>query len=245
MNEDTELLLQRLEGLRKHLLDLSNRNRLLNFKHNDRARTHVRVIDELPDVLYQQLRDGKRLRFRSLPEPETEAEDEKQASFLRELEASRTTDPEYKAATASLSDEAADSKMAAIAERELRDRVRERLGMTPWKDESTFSKAEFARRHGLEPGYELPLPADDGASAERHVDNKIQTLLYPREMDRKLSGIVDQARTMLQEAGVNTLHAAFGFLEWAEDDKSDTIHFSPLLLLPGQSEGHISQPWRR
>ena len=64
-------------------------------------------------------------------------------------------------------------------------------------------------------------------------------------MDRKLSGIVDQARTMLQEAGVNTLHAAFGFLEWAEADKSDTIHFSPLLLLPVQIEGQMSKPWRR
>ena len=65
-----DVLLQRLEGLRKNLLDLSNRNRLLSFKHSERARTHVRVIDELPDTLYQRLTDGQRLLFKSLPEPD-------------------------------------------------------------------------------------------------------------------------------------------------------------------------------
>ncbi len=64
-----ELIAGRLRELRKKLLDLTNRNRLLSFKHSDRARTHVRVIDELPDILYEKLSDGDRLVFRSLGSP--------------------------------------------------------------------------------------------------------------------------------------------------------------------------------
>jgi hypothetical protein len=44
-----------IADLRRHLLDLRNSNRLLNFKFSDRARTHVRIVDELPDVLYGNL----------------------------------------------------------------------------------------------------------------------------------------------------------------------------------------------
>ena len=44
-----------IENLRTRLLDLSKRNRLISFKHSDRARNHVRVIDELPDVIYERL----------------------------------------------------------------------------------------------------------------------------------------------------------------------------------------------
>lgn len=40
-----------LEHLRKRLLDLTNRNRLLNFKHGKTG--SIRVIDELPDQLFE------------------------------------------------------------------------------------------------------------------------------------------------------------------------------------------------
>ena len=36
-----------LGALREKLLDLTRRNRTLNYKHSDRARTHIRVIDEI------------------------------------------------------------------------------------------------------------------------------------------------------------------------------------------------------
>ena len=58
-DEAENLLHQRLAGLRDRLLDLSNRNRLLSFKHSERSRTHIRIIDELPDVLFAKLKDGE------------------------------------------------------------------------------------------------------------------------------------------------------------------------------------------
>jgi len=235
---------ERLGGLRARLLDLSNRNRLISFKHSDRARTHIRVVDELPDVLFSRLSNGKRMRFKSLPEPETEPQDEDSEEFLLELEAARATDELYKQEIEALGEDEMSSAKARDIERALRDRVREKLGMPPWVNEGTRSKEEFARLHGIDPNYDLPEPVSNGSDAEKHVDDDIQTLLYPQEMDRKLSGIVDQARTMAQEAGISTLRAAFGFLEWREADQSRIKHFSPLVLLPVTIE-RKSGAWRR
>ena len=63
--------LQALDNLRMRLLDLSARNRLLNFRHTDKA--GLRVIDELPGELVTRLLDDGVLRFRPIPES-TEAE---------------------------------------------------------------------------------------------------------------------------------------------------------------------------
>lgn len=245
-----QLLLQRIEHLRKKLLDLGNRNRLISFKHSDRARTHVRVIDELPGVLFSRLTEGKRMRFKSLPEPETEPLDESSDEFLMELEASRATDEVYVTAMRSLDEADTSSKDAARIERSLHDRVRETLGMEPWVDQSALSKEDFARLHGLEPAYDLPKPFGyggdgDGNEPERWTDDDIQTLLYPRELDRKLTGIVDQSKTMMNEAGVATLRVAFGFLEWMEPPPSDKKHLSPLVLFPATIKGQAARPWRR
>ncbi len=240
-----DLLLQRLEGLRNNLLDLSNRNRLLSFKHSERARTHIRIIDELPDVLFQRLSDGRRIQFKSLPEPEAEPPEERSDLFLMELEAARATHEDYARAMAALADDELNSQKAAEIERALRDDVRETLGLPPWTDERLIPREEFARQNDLEPDYELPWQTEDAEQAGKHSDGDLQTLLFPAEMDRKLSGIVDQARTMLQEAGVNTLYAAFGFLEYFEVGSGQRKHLAPLLLLPVQIDRRMSKPWRR
>ena len=59
-----------LENLRRRLLDLSNRNRLLNFRHTKRG--SLRVIDEIPDQLYTVLLDDKEMRFGAVREPSRE-----------------------------------------------------------------------------------------------------------------------------------------------------------------------------
>ena len=40
-------------------------------------------------------------------------------------------------------------------------------------------------------------------------------------MERKLSSVRDGSRSALSEMGVNTLYAAFGYLEWYESEASD------------------------
>lgn len=59
--------LDSLETLRRRLLDISARNRLLNFPHGRVG--NVRIIDELPNELHQMLLSEEELRFKPVPDP--------------------------------------------------------------------------------------------------------------------------------------------------------------------------------
>jgi len=65
-----------LQDLRAKLLDLSKRNRLLNFRHN---RYCVKIVNEQPNQVFSYLvRDGKSMTFAPLPQPdEPEGDEEK------------------------------------------------------------------------------------------------------------------------------------------------------------------------
>lgn len=67
---DDNLELITLENLRKRLLDLTTRNRLINFKHSKGS--SLRIIDELPDQLVETLLADKEMRFLPVPEPTRE-----------------------------------------------------------------------------------------------------------------------------------------------------------------------------
>jgi superfamily I DNA and/or RNA helicase len=72
MNEsqDNNTTLQALENLRMRLLDLTARNRLINFKHTKRG--SLRIIDELPDQLTEALLSENEMNFLPVPEPTLE-----------------------------------------------------------------------------------------------------------------------------------------------------------------------------
>lgn len=59
--------LQALENLRMRLLDLTGRNRLINFKHTKRG--SLRIVDELPNQLVSTLLAEQEMRFCAIPEP--------------------------------------------------------------------------------------------------------------------------------------------------------------------------------
>lgn len=59
-----------LDLLRSRLLDLTGRNRLLNFHHPKKR--SLRVIDELPDQIVSTLLTGEEMRFQAVPEPTVE-----------------------------------------------------------------------------------------------------------------------------------------------------------------------------
>src|SRR6266403_382024 len=68
-----QLIREAIAKLRLKLLDLTNRNRLLNFKFTDASKKYVRVVDEIPGHLYSKLTGDNakdaRLYFAALPEP--------------------------------------------------------------------------------------------------------------------------------------------------------------------------------
>ncbi len=65
---------ERLERLRTKLLDLSTTNKMLSFRH-PRA-SCLRVVDELPEVLFAGLLDGDPFTFEAVPEPSRRELDE-------------------------------------------------------------------------------------------------------------------------------------------------------------------------
>jgi hypothetical protein len=182
------------------LLDLSNASRLLNYKFSNRSRRQVRLIDQLPNELIDKLKEGKRLVFKSLPEPGDEPEDERSDAFLLTLEQAKRSDEDYLAALGNLDDDD-QGEVTRRIERALRDRLRKTLGMPDRLLRDQIGKAEWARRNGIEPSFDLPAPTTE--LKDSYLDGDLRTLLLPDEMERTLSAINDQARSSLQETGVN------------------------------------------
>jgi hypothetical protein len=70
------LVLATLNKLRAKLLDLTMSNRLLNFKPSEKSRNHIRIIDEIPEVLFDKLEAARELEFTWIDEPELDPPDE-------------------------------------------------------------------------------------------------------------------------------------------------------------------------
>jgi very-short-patch-repair endonuclease len=82
----------------------------------------------------------------------------------------------------------------------------------------------------------LPHPDEDidteTSEARRHVDTKLQTALTSDGLQRRLLALYRDARTMIEEQGVNILYLALGRLKWFEAEKADTPRYAPLILVP-------------
>lgn len=66
-DELQELVHTKIENLRPKLLDLSRRNPLLSTKLGPRSNSHIRAVDELPDVLFYKLKNGQDMSMVPLP----------------------------------------------------------------------------------------------------------------------------------------------------------------------------------
>ena len=86
-------------------------------------------------------------------------------------------------------------------------------------------------------GFE-PKPDDDDAGAPKapaprsRRRNRLQTGVGGAELQSRLLRTSAQARTLLEEQGVNTLFLALGMVEWYESESSQTPRRAPLLLVP-------------
>jgi very-short-patch-repair endonuclease len=65
----TELVRRGLENIRRRLLDLTNRNKLISFRHGTSS---LRIVDADLDAVYQSLVDDKTFPFVYVPEPTKE-----------------------------------------------------------------------------------------------------------------------------------------------------------------------------
>ncbi len=223
-------LAQLYEVLRLRLLDLSKRNRLLNYSLSTRSKRFLQIVDDSLDGVHQRLAgDEVTLRIAALPEPEDIPSEERTDEFRSALERARATDVDYLTSLEALEatggdDEAAMEKL----ERHLRDRLREELGLPPRPSRKDINRVDHARTLGIDPNLELDPSRTIGA------DRFLQTLKFPDELEALAEKISSDARLAEQEMGLSTLFLAFGFLEWYDSDISDKKAYAPLLLLPVQ-----------
>jgi hypothetical protein len=227
---------------RKRLLNLSLNNRLLNFKHSERGKNYVRIVNTKPDLFVQALANND-LDFVALPPLNSEPEDEKTDEFLRALEQAKLTDEIYLKALSKLDTEGANEKSQEAFELDLRNRVRAELGLPPRRFAALQSTKAWAKQNGINPNYDLS--PDHDALAVASQTHKLQTLLYKNDLERSLNRLNQLSRESMQEMGINTLYAIIGFLEWFEDENSHRAIQSPLLMYPvelkrNQRRGNIS-----
>ena len=237
-----------LKVLRQKLLDLSMRNRLLNFRHSKRSKDHVRIIDEVLELTFKNLLDGKEFEFEALPEPKDELispKDEDTPEFKIQFDELSSQD-DYKEKVSSLEakllrDNDIDSFEQALTrlERSLKDSVREILDLPNFKGKKIKSEVDWARANGINPSYALLGPEE--ASKDSHADKKLQTLLMPDSLNAKLASVNEKKNVSENEKGVNTLYAAFGFLEWKESRSSEKRPQAPLVLLQLELEKSFSR----
>lgn len=230
-----------LEDFRKQLLGMTLRNNLLNCPHGPRsAIAQIRIIDELPDAVFQRMEAGDGYTFLPLPEPRDAPDDENSDEFRDALEKYKAQSVTYQAALSQIS--ARKDKDVALAqlEREARNYIRVSLNMGIWQPERGLGPEDLCRRHDINPCFELPS-SDQSETDSRHHDNALQTLLNDDELSARLRLLRDRARSSISQAGVGTLFATFGFLEWFESDDSDQPHHAPLVLVPAELERQLQQ----
>ncbi|TWU46504.1 DUF4011 domain-containing protein [Rubripirellula reticaptiva] len=205
-----------IERFRERLLDLSLRNPLLSYRKSKR-RT-LQVVNELPDVMYERLiESGKPFIFDFAPDPpKKKTEDVDQLATSLQDGSGGSADKTLATATG-VSTTAVDPKTLAT----------NRLGS------GSHSSDEEAKK------YPILLPEMSSERLGRNkalFDDKLQTNLTQERLNSTLRYMQREARTAMQETGINYLFLAIGFLAWKESDSSDKVRLAPLILIPVRIE---------
>lgn len=226
-----------IASLRKKLIDLSKKNPLINFRHSSRGASHLRIVDERPDLIYEHLLESS-FGFDPLPDEEVTPADEQTPDFRIAYERARITDEEFLAATEKLGENEGDARAWQEAERALRARVRKQLGLPEINYGKNLDVKALALAHGFNPSFDLENSDGDDLAAH-HEDDKLRVLLTRKELEKRLKTIWDRYRSHQRETGLHTLCLVLGFVQWHEDDSSDLPLYAPLLLLPVQLDRRV------
>lgn len=225
-----------LRAERQKLRDLGKRNPLISYPIEQRRNSFVRVIDELPDVLWNKLKTASGgMKIVGLPVVDAaDPPDEQTEAFRRSLAEAKRSDEEYLGAmrVPVPLDQIETAIPDAAIEQALRDRVRQQLGMTFIDRKRPLTLRELAAQLGVTPGYDLPRPSDREEASRRHHDNDIQTYLTEDRLEVLLKKLTSDILLRREEAGLETAYALFGFLEWYDDGLQGSARYAPLLMLP-------------
>ena len=223
------LIKERLNRFADKLIDLSRRNKMINSNFQSRSKTHFRIIDEIPDLLYEKLLKNE-MEFIPLPPLDSEPTDENTPEFEKEVFIAKNIDQEYikniQAIEQTQKDNLNEDQEQAL--RQLKDRVRIKLNMLPRSTKDTPIE-DHCKNNGLNPNFDLPTPDKNSKDNPKWNDKKIQTLMLPENLNKYMDSIYKKYNSFIKETGVNSLFFCFGFLEWTESKQSDRKIYSPIL----------------
>ncbi|HIC78425.1 MAG TPA: DUF4011 domain-containing protein, partial [Sulfurovum sp.] len=244
--------------VRKKLLDLSKRNKLINYRYPSKAK-NLRVIDESPEFIYQYLVfDEKVFTFKSIPYPtmmpyykELEVKKDdliNSVAYLNMEEKRFFSALKWKIQTSFVEHEVMfkdkevfknraflEQKKKIFAKKEkqksLLQKVKRELKSIE-KDDS-FTVEKQAKELGLRISREMPeIELHHENNFDIHLDSHLQTLHFPDELEKVLKKIELTSRSIMDVTGTNMLYLILGTLEWRESDKPNVIIKSPLITVP-------------
>ena len=207
----------RLEQTRRKLLDLTKRNKLINYKRPSKTKK-LRIIDESPEFIYQHLVfEEKSFRFDAIPQPQFDAKYFDLKEEVKRMEASL-----------SFSSDANVQKEF----KEKIDQLENKLKLI--EDETSIAVEVQAKRLGFPTSDQMPeIELESILNSElKYVDDVLQTLHYPNDLEKILKQIELSARSIIEESGSNMLYLILGILEWTESKSSEVKIKSPLISIP-------------
>lgn len=203
---------RRLDHWRRQLIDLTNRNRLLNFRPT--PVTTIRVVDELPSEVFRLLQiEGRALSFLPLPESPPRSTVSAPAAPLSDPLSAEPSDAPALLENREDSSTVSDAPTTSLAPEADLPLVDERQIVT---ETTEFQRLERA------------------AMASHQIDTSLQTNLAAERLATNLLRIYQTATGALEDQGVNSLFLALGMVEWYEEDRSADALKAPLILLPVQ-----------
>lgn len=170
-----------VKSLQTKLLDLSRKNNLINYKFGvSRSRPNIRVVDEIPDIIYSKIQNDKPLLFKGIPVPKVKKPtDENTEKFKEALDVEISQDLEYQKLLVTFK-EKPNKKEEDKALDVVRDRVRVKLNIPPVDRAYKFTVTQEAQKLNINVSEELLLETN---GQKHHTDNSIQTLMFEPDLE--------------------------------------------------------------
>jgi len=235
----------KLEQVRRSLLDLSRRNRLLNYRPTGHGA--LPITDERPDQIYALLVEaGATLQFLPVAPPREESTPPQEEAETSAVPEAVSEPPAVEPAPEPLATPQPPAEPVAAVEAEsgAASPVPPSAGPTPETDAEPGGVDHPADLGGAPPAVpadalpdDASPPADSATPADappelapHHTDRFLQTSLTEAALQDRLLRLWRQAESALQEQGSNILYLALGLVEWTDADS--TTSRAPLLLIP-------------
>ena len=251
----------RLAQTRKKLLDLTRRNKLINYKRPTRGK-QLTIIDESPEFLYQYLIfSEKKLIFKSIPLPPKskvylklkstihhlenhdyyllwKKENESQKRFFKKYHFKTNHNFNSSILCSFQHPKLLKNHLKKSAKNQqkllfISQEVNAlKIKLETVKEREEVLVTDVAEGLGFNLLKEIPeIDFIDSDIKNKHSDLYIQTLHFPLELEKILHKINLNSKNILQESGSNMLYLILGVLEWKEKNNNQFLT-SPLISIP-------------